>query len=210
MYVHVSPETLRKYPWIGVSVGLAGVLLMGFVVAAFWSEWVRLRSQAAPEEVTVEEAFRKGAARSWVRLTGGAWDCASLVRTLHRAPESWILGRVEDTQVRLSDSYGRVVILKFDGAIDCAALGGAPVEGMLVHDGDKVWGGGIARPLRQPGREQRVLCVGSGPRQARNHLLLGSVFCVLFAGFAITYAWIWIRQRGRVRRTSEVAPILPR
>ncbi len=210
VYVHVSPETLERYPWIGVGVGLAGALLMGFIAGSFWGEWQRLRPQLQPAELTIEAAFETPAGRRWVRLTGGEWDCGGGLLTERRPPESWILGRVADTQVPVHGHDGRVVILKFDGPIDCASLAGQPVTGMLVPVGDSVWGGGVARPLRELGRARRVLAVGAGPEKARNDLALSGALLALFTGFAAHYARLWLRQRAAASRPGMGAPIEPR
>ena len=209
VYIHVSPETLRRYPWIGVGIGLVGVLMMGFIATSFWGEWQRLGPQGSPEELMIDAAFDAPASRRWVRLSGGDWDCASACATERRAPEAWIFGRIDDTQVTVLGTAGRVVILKFDGAIDCAALAGRPVTGMLVTVGDSVWGGGVARPLRERGTERRVLCVGAGPEKARNDLLLASAFLVGFVGFTGYYTRIWLRRRQTASRPRFGAPIEP-
>lgn len=196
MYVHVDPELLERKPWIGVLIGLVGVVVFGLMFGAFRGERRRLSSQQAPEEVTpATAALTDARPRRWVRLSGGRWDCARSLVERRRVPERWLFGDVEAVYVPVVDERGhRVLVLKFDKAVECTAISGEPVMGMLVRPGDSIWGGGV--PKAALGFDPAVVVtVGDGPAAARQAEWGSLGFLVAMTAFAGVYLKKWQAQR---------------
>jgi len=200
MHVHIDPETLKRYPWIGVLIGLAGSLLMVFLTVDFYHEYMALRSIPAPAPITVSTALLLPGQRStWVTLSGGVWHHDLVVREERRVPERWILGKVENTQIPVTDGRGRtLVIIKHEGNVESRSLEGGPVTGMLVRNHDHLWGGGVSRSICLNHTEPLLVLVpGAGPRAAFLYTLGGLGFLLVFTIFAFYYMVMWLRgSRG--------------
>ncbi len=198
MYVHIDPEWLKQHPWVGVLIGSAGVILMLFVGDAFWSEYQRLRHIPHPEEITPETGMlTEETPRRWVTLKGGPWRCELAVKVEKRPPESWIFGRVDSTQIPVNDSTAsKWIIVKYDGEVECRDVAEKPVTGMLLYEGDRVWGGSVARVIKKMGKNYPllVLTVGDGPEKARKYVYGSTGFIIAFLAFAIYYLRLWIAR----------------
>lgn len=203
MYVHVDPELLERKPWIGVLIGLVGVVFFGLMFHAFYAESRRLGSQTAPEDVTPETARLSAVVpRRWVRLSGGTWQCGRAIVEKRGLPERLVFGRIGHVYVPIRAADGRVsIVAKFEGEVDCASAAALPVTGMLVRPGDSVWGGGV--PRRQLGVDPDfVLTVGDGPAAARGGMQVGGALLLAVALFAAYYLKKWQRQREALSRPA--------
>jgi hypothetical protein len=130
MYVHVDPALLERYPWIGVLLGAAG-LALGLVLARQMADDSRLFRDRAPERLSLADAdaLARGE-RRWVTLVDGEWRCDARVERERKAPERWLFGRIEETQVPIRDPAGRrLVVVRFAGAIDCPRRAGEEPSG---------------------------------------------------------------------------------
>ena len=202
MYVHIDPETLKRYPWLGVLIGGTGCLLMLWVVNGFWRERRALANQSAPVPVTVEEAsLAPGVESRWIRLHGGRWLCDQALEDRRHPPESWLFGRVNSTLVPLLDGGGALrVVVKHDEewpADACRQAGVRGLAGILTRAGERVWSSGIPPAFGTwPRRgELLVLHPAEGAPAAGRNALVAACLLVVFAVFAGYYAVLWSGQR---------------
>jgi len=208
MYIHINPEFLQKYPWVGVLIGGTGVALMVFLTDATWSEYQRYSRQGHPIDVTPETArLDSGEPRSWVTLRGAEWICDDVVQETRTVPERWIFGSIDNTQIPARPAGDTVIVLKLDGDVPCASVAGRPLTGVLTREGDGVWGGSVTRQIREARSGLRILVLhpGVGPEKARTYAFAGAGFLLAFMLFALYYVRLWSRQR----RLRESSPMLP-
>lgn len=201
MYVHIDPEVLNRHPWVGVAIGGAGVLLMGFVVRGFWGEYEKFRGAGQPREVTIESVAVADGETQWVTLREGIWRCELGVETRRGLVEGWLFGPVENTQMPVIDVSGsKLVVVKYDGQVPCGQVADRPVTGVVAREGERVWGSGVSARLKKlPHRPPLlVLHANAGPEEAKRSLLLASAFFALFSAFAAYYLKKW-----RVRRAAR-------
>jgi hypothetical protein len=200
MYVHIDPETLRRHPWIAVLIGLVGVAMMALISNAFFREYMALRTMPAPEQITADSAILgPGGSRRWVSFTGGNWHHDMVVEERRKAPECWLFGKIENTQIPVTDTKGlRLIVIKHDGKADSQSLALRPVTGMLVREHDGLWGGGIspAMAIKHEG-PILVLIPGAGPAKAFAYTLGGLGFLLAFSIFTSYYLWLWNRKREK-------------
>lgn len=196
MYVHIDPETLDRHPWIAIALGSAGCALFGFLSLGMWGEIRRLGDRTEPERIAAEAALAR-TDRAWVHVTGGLWDCAATVVREHGVPDRWLFGPVDHTEIPVRAGR-RLLVVKHPGEASCAALAASGVEGLLVDEGDRLWGGRVARALRDQPHDGalRVLVAGGGPGKARMNAALGTGLFVVSAGFTALYALKWARRRA--------------
>jgi hypothetical protein len=197
MHVHIDPETLKRYPWIGVLIGLAGSLLMVFLTVDFYHEFMALRTIPAPTSMTAATAaLLPGERSTWVTLSDGVCHHDLVVREERSIPERWIFGKVDNTQVPVTDGKGRtLIIIKHDGNAESRSLEGHPVTGMLVREHDHLWGGGVSPHIRLTHTEPLLVLVpGAGPWAAFLYTLGGLGFLLVFTMFAFYYLVVWFRK----------------
>lgn len=210
MFVHtyLDPLILEHRPWIGVLIGLVGVSLMCVTGAVFLGEYRSLGRQPHPIEVTADTArLASGTPRMWVTLTEGHWHCDGTVESLRSIPEKWLFGRVESTQIPVTSSTGlRLVVVMYDGEVDCAKVAKGRTTGVLTAEGDNVWGSYVARQIteKSQGPPILVLHANEGPQAARNYLLMSSGFLLGFAVFTAYYGRKWARQIADRKRMQRI------
>jgi hypothetical protein len=199
MYVHIDPETLNRHPWIAVLIGLAGVILMLFLTNAYWKEYQALQKIACPAEITADTAnLSTDEPRKWVTLISGKWHPEARVEGERKIPEKWIFGKVENTQIPVTDSKDqKLIVVKFEGKVDVQSKINLPVTGMLVYKGDKVWGGSISRQFSLKYTQPiMVLDAGAGKSQALNYFIMGLIFTIAFSSFTGYYLWVWSTRKN--------------
>ncbi len=204
MYVHVDPEVVRRNPWIGVAIGLLGTAVFTWSALQSKDEAEALARTREPVAITAETATVPGGLRArWVTLCDPRWACDEAVVREHGIPEKWFFGRVDWTQVPVGSSR-RVVVVKFDGAVDCRAMAGRDQTGALSRDDGIVWHGGghVAYDVRRahPGAEIFLLKPGVDAAHARHEAAGLAAFAAGAFVFTGWWARAWARRRTARRR----------
>ncbi len=208
MYVHVDPEVVRRNPWIGVAIGALGTVVFTWGALQSMAEATALASTREPAVVTAENATVPAGQRArWVTLRDPRWACGeALVKELG-VPEKWFFGKVDWTQVPVGGPQ-RVVVVKFDGAVDCSALAGRDQTGALSRDDDVLWHGGglVAYSLRSAHRGAEILLLRPGldAAQARHEAAGFAAFAAAALAFTAWWARAWARRRGWATTGSQV------
>jgi hypothetical protein len=130
--VHIDPETLRKHPILGVIIGGATAVFLGYLISSGWPEARTLLSQKAPDPVSVHETVSLRGTR-WVTLSEGRWHCDQAITIERRAGlEQWLRGPVEATEVPITGAMeGEVLVASFDGAVACAERANSSLTGVV-------------------------------------------------------------------------------
>src|SRR5689334_24059286 len=81
--LHIDPATLRRHPWIAVTLGLATAAVIGFLLQSGMPEARALFAQKSPESISVDQISNLRGTR-WVRITGGTWHCDRTLTTERR------------------------------------------------------------------------------------------------------------------------------
>src|SRR5262245_25958159 len=117
MFVHISTATLRKYPILGVAIGVATAGVVAWLLVSGADEARTLLAQKAPEPVSVHEAMNLVGIR-WVAVSGGEWHCDRAITIKRRsAIERLALGPVGTTEVPITGtSDGELLVASFGGA----------------------------------------------------------------------------------------------
>jgi len=207
MYVHIDPETLKQHPWIAVLIFFIGTALAFLAANAFWREYLALRDIPCPAEINADKAsLSADSPRRWVTLTSGVWHPDRTVEEKRKAPECWIFGPVENTQIPVTGTLKPVlIIVKCDGKVDGRALSSKPVTGMLVQVNDRLWGGGISKDISTGGASAvYVLVADAGPAKALLYAWIGTAFFLVFTIFLSYYLWLWTQKRDASLRSSHV------
>jgi len=207
MYVHIDPETLKQHPWIAVLIFFVGAAVAFWAANAFWHEYLALRNLPCPAEITADNAsLGADCPRRWVTLVSGVWHPDRAVEEKRKAPECWVLGPVENTQIPVAGSIKPVlIVVKCDGKVDRQALSSKPVTGMLVRVNDHLWGGGISKDISTGGASAvYVLVEGAGPARALLYAWIGTAFFLAFGVFLSYFLWLWTVRRDTSIRASHI------
>jgi hypothetical protein len=202
MYFHLDPLFLDEHPWVGVLIGVVGLIMASAMTVVMANEYWQYRSQGGPIPFAVDDlATMEEGTRVWAVVSGGERRC-DLAAEQHRGiPDRWILGKVESTEVPiLTADHSRVVIAEFSGRIDCEAEVGPNLEGVLTPARDTVYGHRSA-DLRGLGDVELVagFIVGGGPSEARNYALFSAVFFAGMVWFTLHFLRKWLRKRELAR-----------
>src|SRR5262245_45588819 len=128
---HISPETLRKYPIVGVLIGGATAVVVGYFLQSGLPELRALLGQKTPEPVSVHDVVSRSGVR-WVTLAEGQWHCEQAITTRRRSALMRLLrGPIETTQVPITGAVeGEVVVASIGGAMSCVERAGSPLTGV--------------------------------------------------------------------------------
>lgn len=203
VHFYLDPLILEDRPWIGVVIGLAGVLMMSAVAVVFLNEYVSLERQASPAVISADAALPGcDSSRKWVTMTGGVWHCDRVVEVPRDAPEKWLFGPIDCTQIPVTDATAtRLIVVEYAGQVSCEDLADRSVTGILSCEGDRVWGSHVSREIGSMAHRPPALVLHAdmSPDNARTYVLLSSGFVLAFAAFAGYYVNKW-RRKGRLRR----------
>lgn len=191
-----SEAVVRRHPWTGVALGLAGLALMCGIVAAFAQEVLRFAGQSAPFVVLFESLDFGRRDSRWIELRGGTWHWDEAIERERKIPERWLFGRVERTEVPVTDASGRrLLIAMFDGAPRRTDVASNARRGVIASEDERTWGSLPSKRMLARPHDGRVLVFhpGAGPAQAWRYVAMGFAFALFFAGFTA----YWWRQHTR-------------
>ena len=209
--LHISPETLRRYPLIGVVLGFATAAVIAYLLMTGMTEARQLLAQKAPLAVTLREAVRQSDIR-WVTLAQGEWHCDRAVTIeRHAGIARWVLGAVESTEIPITDGAGdEVVVACFDGALSCEKRAGAPLTG-VIGSTEIFTSRATARRWSRNGDRVVVLNVGASPRYALAMLVGLVAIAILGLGFGTFHlARMLPRTERREVTGAAYVPLEPR
>lgn len=193
-----SEELVRRHPWTGVVLGLIGLALMCTIMAAFAAEALRHGGDRGPERIEFDRLdFRLRGSR-WIELRGGTWHWDEAIERPRQLPERWLFGRVETTEVPVTDASGRrLVIAMFDGVPRRADVAANARRGVIAAESERTWGGVPSRRSMARSHDGPVLVFhpGAGPAQAWRYVAMAGTFAIFFAAFT-AYWWRQRRERG--------------
>jgi hypothetical protein len=154
--------TLRKYPILGVLIGVTLVMVFWLGLQSGMDETRALFEQKSPALVSVREATQPHGIR-WITLSDGTWHCAGAVRIKRtEVIPRLISGPVASTELLITgENDVDVVVAAFDNDFDCS---GKPVRLSGVIGSMEIFGGQETRARWQTaGRRVTVLSVGASP-----------------------------------------------
>ena len=210
--IHVDPETLRRYPILGVLLGLVTVVVIGYLIHGARGEMRTLVGQEEPDRLTVSQAVNLGRVR-WVTVSDGEWHCAEAAIVERKGTvERWVLGRIDAVEVPLTgERPGELLVARFDGDISCAERSASPLTGVIGSS--EIFG--VRSSLRRwarPGKARvEIMSVGSSPTTALLLFLAVSGIFLLGVGFLGYYGRLLLRRRGPAEpNPSWPQPIEPK
>ena len=187
--VHIDAATLRKYPILGVLIGGATTVFIGYLLQFGMTEARALLRQKAPDSLSLHETVNLRGIR-WVKVSEGQWHCDRVV-TIERPAgfERWVRGPVATTEVAITGAVdGEILVASFDGAVSCADRAGKPLTG-VVGSTEIFTSRGALRRWSRGGERVAVLNVGASPR----HALVMLVGLVVVAVGGIVFAGYYLR-----------------
>jgi hypothetical protein len=195
--LHIDAATLRKHPILGVLLGGATAIFIGFLLLCGMTEARVLLRQSAPDPLSLHEIVNLGRVR-WVALSEGQWHCERTITIERRVGfERWLRGPIETTEVAITGAVeGEILVASFDGAVSCVERSGSPLTG-VVGSTEIFTSRGALRRWSRGGERVAVLNVGASPRYALI-MLLGlvaiAVCGIVFAGY---YLMLMLPSGGR-------------
>ena len=99
MFFHIDHRTLRRYPILGVFIGVAITAVVVWLLSTGWSEAQALFAQKAPERLSVHDVVNLRGVH-WVTVSEGDWHCDAVVTRSRRSNLMRMLrGPVEASEV---------------------------------------------------------------------------------------------------------------
>ena len=184
---HTNWPTVKKYPVLGLLLGLAAVFTVWLMLQSGMDEARALITQKSPTLFSVREATHFYGIR-WITLSNGTWHCADAVRIKRDDPiPRLIFGSIAGTEVPITGEDGDVVVAVFDGDVDCSR---SPARLSGVIGSVEIFGDSKTRSRWQTaGRRVTVLNVDASPSTAV--WLFSLIACVLVGG--VVFAGYFVR-----------------
>jgi hypothetical protein len=201
--VHIDPATLRRYPIVGVLLGGATAVLLGYLIYSGWPEARALFAQKTPDRLSLHDIVSQRSAR-WVTLSEGEWHCDRAITTERsQGIERWFRGKIETTEVPITGAIEReMLVASFDGALKCAERSGEPLTG-VVGSSQIFTSRAALQRWRRSGYDVDILNVGASPRWA----LIMFVGLVALALGGFVFCLYYLRLMLRSSRRSEGLPV---
>ena len=198
-FVHITPEDLRKRPWIGLAIGVLGRALFSYITFVAARDYLNYSRQQSPEIINVENIMPDYiVTRKWATLTNVTLDCETVEQTRRTDPlEKLIEGKVYDTYVIITNSTGRQLIVAiFHGDVSCQTYINQDLTGTLTTAQDYSYGVGFLNTkLSKTTPANLILRVNDGLEQITIILIIGIVFdIVLLFSFVLKYSRLWLEQ----------------
>jgi len=209
--IHIDPATLRKYPIIGVLIGVVTTVVVVSLLASGWDEVRELLAQKAPDPVSLHDAVGLHGTR-WITVSEGQWHCDQAFTTRRRSTvERWFRGPIESTEVPITGSVeGEVLVANFDGTVKCEERAGSTLTG-VVGSTQIFTSRAPLRRWSRGGNRAAILQVGASPQSAMILLVGLAAIALLGIGFAAYYLMLMIRSRERHSAPlPSMEPIQPR
>jgi len=198
-FIHISPEDLRKHPWIGVVIGVLGMVLFSFVTYVAARDYINFSKQKSPEIIDVENLVTDyPVTGKWVTLTNFTLDCETVEQTKRADPlEKLIVGEVYDTYIVITNSSSKQLIVAiFHGDVSCQNFQNKDLTGTLTTTQDYSYGVGyLNTKLSKTTSANLILRVNEGLGQITILLIIGIIFDIVFLfSFVIKYSRLWLEQ----------------
>ena len=196
--MHVNPEDIRQHPWMGVLIGLIGVVLFTFVTYNATKDYMEFSKRQHPARLDLgrrepDSSFERG----WVTITNFRLDCDTVEKTqridiLERA----VLGPVTDTYTIATNQSGTpLMIVQVHGDASCPSLAAGPMTGVLTSTADPAYGVAYSRTeLSHLANLHLILHVGEGLGSSLVLLALGIVFDVGCLYLVLSSSRRWLEK----------------
>jgi hypothetical protein len=198
-FIHISPEDLKKHPWLGLLIGLIGMTLFTFVGYNAAKDYIAFSKHQAPEIINIEKfepeyPFTK----KWVTVTNFTLNC-EIVEQTNRTDllEILIEGPVYDTYTIITNNSGRALIVaQFHGDIACSDFKNSLLTGILTTTDDYSYGFAFTNTkLSKTTNVDLILRVDEGVGSSLAAFVLGFVFDVIFLGLVLYSSRRWLEKR---------------
>ena len=209
--VHIDIETLRRYPILGVLIGLAITVLVVFLLQSGANEARALLGQKAPAVLSHHEVVNQSGVR-WVTVSDGTWHCDDAYTITRRGTVARLLfGSIDTIEIPITAGRGdELLVARFGGAVSCADRAHAPLTGVVGSV--EIFGpGGAVRRWSSAGRRVAVLNVDASPSKAL--LLILAMVGVILVGLFMAAYFLKLMVRSGDRQPAPLPlsrPIEPR
>jgi len=208
---HINHRTLRRYPILGVFIGVATTAVVVWLLSSGWAEAQTLFAQKAPERLSVHDVVNLRGVH-WVTVSDGDWHCDAVVTRSRRSGLMRLVqGSVEATEVPITGtSDGEVLVATFGGAVNCEGRAASSVTGVV---GSAQIFSSSCRALprwRKVAERVNVLEVGASPQKAL--YMIAAMIALAVGGlvFAGCYFMMMLRQsQPTTVRSFAGRPIQP-
>ena len=203
--IHIDAATLRKYPILGVLIGLAIAIVVAFLLRSGWTEVRTLLAQKAPTAMSLHETVQQTSIR-WVTVTDAHWHCEDAITISRQGTIARLMfGAVEVFEVPVTatgdTAHDELLVARFDKAVSCEERAHAPLTGVVRSE--EIFGtGGAVRRWSRAGRQVAVMNVDAGPSRALLLVLAMAGVCLFGVLFAAYY--LRLMFRSGVRRPVPV------
>ena len=197
-FVHLSPEDIKKHPWLGVLIGLIGITLFTFVSYVAARDYINFSKQKSPELVDVEKVDANNMiTRKWVTLTNFHLNCERLEKTRRTDPiEKLVASPVYDTYIPVTNSSGKALIIAiFHGDVSCSNFQNTPLTGILTTTQDYSYGVAfLSTRLSRTTTANLILRIDEGLGQSQIILAMGVLLDIVFLSFAVKSSRLWLKN----------------
>jgi hypothetical protein len=197
-FFHITPEDIRKHPWMGVLIGFIGLTLISFVTYVAARDFLNFSKQKSPEVMDVENLkLDDPFSRKWVTLTNFTLDCAMVEKTMRTdLLEKAVEGPVYDTYILIKNNSGKELIVAiFHGDVACQDVQNQPLTGILTTTCDYSYGLAFTNTrLSKTTTANLVLRVEEGLGQSGLILAVGIFFDFAFLWFMIKSSRMWLKK----------------
>ncbi len=195
--LHMTPEDIKRHPWIGVLIGLVGLGLFTYLGYDAARELRDLSGQRSPELVSIGELKGVQPIQSrWVTVTGYRLDCAMVEQMRRSDPiERWVSGPVYSTYVVMTDLSGeQIAVAHMSGDVTCPGFGDKPLTGILAstHASDEFVFASMA--LSKKTSASLILHVGTGPENSRVILPIGIILGLTCLALTLYSSRLWLAK----------------
>lgn len=198
-FIHISPDDLKKRPWLGVLIGVIGMALFAFVGYVSARDYTNFSKQRSPKLIDVEKLEPDHSfTREWVTLTNFHLNCELVEQTTRTdLLEIWIEGPVYDTYMVITNNSGRqLIVAVFHGDVSCPKFQNQPLTGILTSTQDYSYGVAFTNTrLSKTSSAHLILRVNEGLGQSKTVLIMAIVFGIsFFLYFVLPYSRLWLEQ----------------
>lgn len=194
MFFHIDHRTLRRYPILGVFIGVAITVVVVWLLSSGWAEAEALFAQKAPERLSVHEVVNLRGVH-WVTVSDGDWRCDAVVTRSRRSKLMQLFqGPVEATEIPITGTTdGEVLVATFGGALNCEGRSGSPITGVVGST--QIFSSSCSATPRWRKRAERVnvLEVGASPQKAL--FLIGAMVALALGGLVFAGYYFTIMYR---------------